>query len=114
MTADSRRKIKELGRYPKIYGQNRTVVARIAGEPGDFTVTFKKPGEKIEFDVPYPLPDEMKVDESGKELNAEQLHAKYMEYNQGKKDILTVRSGWREIRRRGSGGRMAAVCPGRR
>jgi quinone-modifying oxidoreductase subunit QmoB len=83
-------KIKELGRYSRISVKTGAVVARIAGQPGDFTVTLKKPGEKIEFDVPYPLPDEMKVDASGKELNAEQLHAKYMEYNQGKQDILTV------------------------
>jgi quinone-modifying oxidoreductase subunit QmoB len=32
----------------------------------------------------------MKVDESGKELNAEQLHEKFMEYNEGRKDILTL------------------------
>jgi quinone-modifying oxidoreductase, subunit QmoB len=90
MTPTVEDKIKELGRYPQISVKTGAVVARIAGQPGDFTVTLKKPGEKIEFDVPYPLPDEMKVDASGKELNAEQLHAKYMEYNQGKLDILTV------------------------
>ena len=73
---------------PKITVKTETVVARIAGEPGNFLVTLKKPGEKIEFDVPYPLPDEMKVDENGKELNAENLHKKYLEYNEGKKDIL--------------------------
>jgi len=74
----------------KIEVKTETVVARIAGEPGNFTVTLKKPGEKIEFDVPYPLPDEMKVDENGKELDAEALHKKYMEYNEGKQDILTL------------------------
>ncbi len=68
--------------------KTNTVVARIAGEPGNFTVTLKKPGEKIEFDVPYPLPDEMKVDENGKELDVEQQHEKYLEYNKGKLDIL--------------------------
>jgi len=68
--------------------KTETVVARIAGQPGDFTVTLKKPGEKIEFDVPYPLPEEMQVDEDGKELAAEQLHEKYLEYNEGKNDIL--------------------------
>jgi quinone-modifying oxidoreductase subunit QmoB len=31
----------------------------------------------------------MKVDEKGKDLNAEQLHEKFMEYNEGKEDILT-------------------------
>ena len=65
-------------------------VARIAGQPGEFTVTFKTPGEKIPFDVPFPLPEEMLVDESGKELNAEDAHAKYLEYNEGKNDILQL------------------------
>ncbi|TFG43547.1 MAG: FAD-dependent oxidoreductase, partial [Syntrophobacterales bacterium] len=82
-------KIKELASFPNIQVKTATVVARIAGQPGDFTVTFKKPGEKIEFDVPFPLPPEMKVDESGKELEAEKLHARYLEYNQGRQDILT-------------------------
>jgi quinone-modifying oxidoreductase subunit QmoB len=66
------------------------MVARLAGEPGNLTATLKKPGEKIEFDVPYPLPEEMRVDDSGKELTAEQLHERYMEYNKGKNDILTL------------------------
>ena len=65
-----------------------TIVARLAGEPGNFTVTFKKPGEKIAFDVPYPLPDEMKVDEKGNELDAEKLHEAFLKYNEGKEDIL--------------------------
>ena len=82
-------KIKELGSFPTIQVKTSTVVARIAGQPGDFTVTLKKPGEKIEFDVPFPLPPEMKVDESGKELETEKLHARYLEYNQGRQDILT-------------------------
>jgi quinone-modifying oxidoreductase, subunit QmoB len=82
--------IKAVEANPKITVKTVTEVARIAGEPGNFTVTFKKPGEKIEFDVPYPLPPEMKVDENGKELNAEQLHAKFLEYNEGRKDILTI------------------------
>jgi quinone-modifying oxidoreductase subunit QmoB len=81
-------KIKELENYDNIFVRTNTVVARLAGEPGNFTVTLKKPGEKIEFDVPYPLPEEMKVDESGKELNAEQQHEKYLEYNKGRVDIL--------------------------
>jgi quinone-modifying oxidoreductase subunit QmoB len=87
-TLDS--KIKELENYSSIAVKTETVVARIAGAPGEFTVTFKKPGEKTEFDVPYPLPDEMKVDDKGKELTAEQLHEKFMEYNEGKQDILTL------------------------
>lgn len=83
-------KIDELEQYPGIHVKTETVVARIAGEPGDFTVTLKKPGQKIEFDVPYPLPEEMTKDESGKELDAETLHQKFMEYNEGRKDILTL------------------------
>jgi quinone-modifying oxidoreductase subunit QmoB len=83
-------KIDELGKYPNITVKPNTVVARIAGEPGDFTVTLKKPGEKIEFDVPYPLPPEMKVDEKGCELDAEKQHELYLEYNKGRKDILTL------------------------
>ncbi|MBW1776300.1 MAG: FAD-dependent oxidoreductase [Deltaproteobacteria bacterium] len=84
------KKIREVSDHPLITVRTETVVARIAGEPGDFTVTLKKPGEKIEFDVPYPLPPEMRVDDKGKELDAEQLHAKYMEYNEGRLDILTL------------------------
>jgi quinone-modifying oxidoreductase subunit QmoB len=82
-------KIKELASFPNIQVKTATVVARIAGQPGDFTVTFKKPGEKIEFDVPFPLPPEMKVDENGKELETDKLHERYLEYNQGRQDILT-------------------------
>ncbi len=81
--------IKQVEADSNITVKTETEVARIAGEPGNFTVTLKKPGEKIEFDVPFPLPDEMKVDESGKELDPEKLHAKFMEYNTGKVDILT-------------------------
>ncbi len=83
-------KTQAVAAHPRITVKTSTVVARLAGAPGDFTVTFKKPGEKIEFDVPYPLPEEMKVDENGKELNAEQLHEKFMEYNEGRRDILTL------------------------
>jgi quinone-modifying oxidoreductase subunit QmoB len=83
-------KIDEVSRLSTIAVRPNTVVARIAGEPGNFTVTLKKPGEKIEFDVPYPLPEEMTVDENGKELDAETLHQKYMEYNEGRNDILTL------------------------
>jgi len=83
-------KIKELDSYQNITVKTGTVVARIAGQPGEFTVTLKKPGEKIEFDVPYPLPDEMKVDEKGKEFDVEKLHEIYMEYNKGKQDILAM------------------------
>ena len=72
----------------KITVKTGTIVARIAGEPGNFTVTFKKPGEKTEFDVPYPLPEKMKRDENGKEYDVEKLAEIYKEYNKGKKDIL--------------------------
>jgi quinone-modifying oxidoreductase subunit QmoB len=82
--------IQEVESTSVITVKKETKAARIAGEPGNFIVTLKKPGEKIEFDVPYPLPDEMKVDEKGKDLNAEQLHEKFMEYNVGKNDILTM------------------------
>ena len=81
-------KIKELETYDNITVKTSTVVARLAGQPGDFTVTLKKPGEKIEFDVPYPLPEEMKLDENGKELDVEDQHKRYLEYNEGKVDIL--------------------------
>ena len=83
-------KIQAVQAHPKITIKTGTMVARLAGEPGNLTATLKKPGEKIEFDVPYPLPEEMRVDDSGKELNAEQLHERYMEYNKGKNDILTL------------------------
>ncbi|MEW6077681.1 MAG: FAD-dependent oxidoreductase [Thermodesulfobacteriota bacterium] len=65
-----------------------TIVARIAGQPGDFTVTMKKPGEKHPFDVPFPLPEEMKKDANGKDLNAEQLYEALLKYNEGREDIL--------------------------
>ncbi|MBW2450715.1 MAG: FAD-dependent oxidoreductase [Deltaproteobacteria bacterium] len=81
-------KIKEIEAYNNITVKTGTVVARIAGEPGNFIVTLKKPGDKIEFDVPYPLPEEMKFDENGKELDVEAQHQRYLEYNKGKVDIL--------------------------
>ncbi len=81
-------KIAAAEAHPNITIRTETAVARIAGEPGDFIVTLKTPGEKIEFDVPFPLPDEMKVDENGKDLDVAVLHEKYMEFNEGKRDIL--------------------------
>ncbi|GAB6904329.1 Methyl-viologen-reducing hydrogenase delta subunit [Desulfosarcina cetonica] len=83
-------KIKEVEAMPNITVKTGTVVARIAGQPGEFTVTLKKPGEKIPFDVPYPLPDEMKVDESGKELDVEKQREAYLAYNEGRNDILQL------------------------
>jgi quinone-modifying oxidoreductase subunit QmoB len=83
-------KIKEVEADSNITVKTGMIVARIAGQPGEFTITFKKPGDKIEFDVPYPLPNEMKVDENGKEYDVEKLHEIYLEYNKGKNDILTL------------------------
>jgi quinone-modifying oxidoreductase, subunit QmoB len=83
-------KIKQVEAMPNITVKTGTVVARIAGQPGEFTVTLKKPGEKIPFDVPFPLPDEMKVDESGKELDVEKQHEAYLKYNEGRVDILKL------------------------
>jgi len=70
--------------------KTNTVVARIAGQPGEFTVTMKKPGETLEFDVPFPLPPEMKVDASGKELDKDKQNELYKEFNTGKNDILSL------------------------
>jgi quinone-modifying oxidoreductase, subunit QmoB len=81
-------KIRAVEANSKITVKTNTVVARIAGEPGNFTVTLKNPEEKIEFDVPFPLPPEMRLDEKGKELEADKLREKYLEYNVGKIDIL--------------------------
>ncbi|HSO18306.1 MAG TPA: FAD-dependent oxidoreductase, partial [Desulfosarcina sp.] len=83
-------KIAEVEAMPNITVKTETEVARIAGQPGAFTVTLKKPGEKIPFDVPFPLPEEMKVDESGKELDVEKQHEAYLAYNEGKNDILKL------------------------
>ncbi len=82
--------IAEVGNFSNITVKTGTEVARIAGQPGEFTVTFKKPGEKIPFDVPFPLPEEMKFDEKGKELDAAAQHVKYLAYNEGRVDILTL------------------------
>ena len=83
-------KIKQVEAMPNITVKTGIVVARIAGQPGEFTVTLKKPGEKIPFDVPFPLPDEMKVDESGKELDVEKQREAYLKYNEGRVDILKL------------------------
>ncbi|MEN8210454.1 MAG: FAD-dependent oxidoreductase [Thermodesulfobacteriota bacterium] len=80
--------IAEVESLSNIDVKTTTEVARIAGQPGEFLVTLKKPGEKIAFDVPFPLPEEMLVDENGKELTAEDAHTKFLEYNEGREDIL--------------------------
>ena len=82
--------IQEIEGYPTIDVRTNCEVARIAGQPGEFTVTFKKPGERIPFDVPFPLPEEMMVDETGKELGPEAAHEKFLEYNEGRLDILKL------------------------
>ena len=83
-------KIREVESFSNITVKTNTIVARIAGQPGEFTVTLKKPGEALEFDVPFPLPPEMKVDESGKELDKDKLNELYKEFNTGKNDILSL------------------------
>lgn len=107
-------RIKELESLPGITVKTNTVVARIAGQPGDFTVTLKKPGENIEFDVPFPLPPEMKVDSNGKEFDKDKQIELYKEFNKGKLDILAVDSngekfgavilaaGWRPYKSEGN------------
>jgi quinone-modifying oxidoreductase subunit QmoB len=82
--------VDDVTKHPNIEVKTGTVVARIAGAPGEFTVTFKKPGEKIEFDCPVPVPAEMKVDASGKPLEAEKIQAIYAEMNEGRADLLTL------------------------
>jgi len=86
-------KIAAVEAMPNITVRTETEVARIAGQPGEFTVTLKKPGEKIPFDVPFPLPEEMKFDESGKELDVEKQREAYLAYNEGKNDILQLDPG---------------------
>jgi quinone-modifying oxidoreductase subunit QmoB len=83
-------KIKEAEANSNIIVKTKTVVARIAGQPGEFVVTLKNPGENIEFDVPFPLPEEMKLDESGKEFDVEKQFELYQEFNKGKLDILQI------------------------
>jgi quinone-modifying oxidoreductase, subunit QmoB len=103
-------KIKAVEAEPKITVRTQTIVGRIAGQPGDFTVTLKNPDEKTEFDVPFPLPEEMRVDEKGNEYDAAELHKRFLEYNEGKQDILqldpngekfgavVLAAGWRPYR----------------
>jgi len=83
-------KISSCEAESKITIKTNTQVARIAGQPGDFTVTFKTPGEEIEFDVPFPVPPEMRVDKNGKELEKEKLDEIYKEINKGRADILKI------------------------
>ena len=82
--------IQEVEGNANIDVRTNCLVARIAGQPGEFTVTMKKPDEKIPFDVPFPLPPEELVDENGKELDADAAHEKYLKYNEGREDILSL------------------------
>ncbi|PID77839.1 MAG: heterodisulfide reductase subunit A [Deltaproteobacteria bacterium] len=75
---------------PKVTIKTETVVARIAGQPGEFNVTFKKPGEKIEFDVPLAVPEERRYDENGNPLDVDQIKEIYKEINVGRADVLTM------------------------
>ncbi|PIE63223.1 MAG: heterodisulfide reductase subunit A [Desulfobacter postgatei] len=82
--------VQEIEGNTNIDVRTNCIVARIAGQPGEFTVTMKKPDEKIPFDVPFPLPPEELLDESGKELDADAAHEKYLKFNEGKEDILNL------------------------
>ena len=82
--------VQEIEGNTNIDVRTNSLVARIAGQPGEFTVTMKKPGEKIPFDVPFPLPPEELVDENGKDLDADAAHEKYLKYNEGREDILSL------------------------
>jgi len=73
----------------KINIKTSTLVARIAGQPGEFVVTFKKPGEKIEFDVPQAVPEEQRYDEKGNPLDVDQIREIYDKINEGRADVLT-------------------------
>lgn len=74
----------------KITIKTGTVVARIAGQPGEFVVTFKKPGEKIEFDVPMAVPEDQRYDEKGNPLDVDQIREIYNKINEGRADVLTI------------------------
>ncbi|MCG8552921.1 MAG: FAD-dependent oxidoreductase [Desulfobacterales bacterium] len=82
--------IQEVEGNTNIDVRTNCIVARIAGQPGEFTVTMKTPGEKIPFDVPFPLPPEELLDENGKELDADAAHEKYLKFNEGREDILSL------------------------
>jgi len=82
--------VQEIEGNTNIDVRTNSLVARIAGQPGEFTVTIKKPGEKIPFDVPFPLPPEELVDENGKELDADAAHERYLKFNEGREDILSL------------------------
>ena len=47
--------IKEAQAHPRVEIRTGTEVARIAGAPGLFDVTFKEPGSKSKWDIPAPV-----------------------------------------------------------
>jgi len=77
----------------KITVKTNTEVARIGNAPGDFRVSLKETGSKSEWDAPFPLTDEEMLDESGKELSAEDQKKKYAEKNEGRKEYMEEDSG---------------------
>jgi len=91
---------------PKIEVKTRTEVARIGNVPGDYKVYFKEAGTKSEWDAPVPLTDEEKLDESGKELSAEDQKKVYQKKNEGRREYtefddkslrfgaVVIASGW--------------------
>jgi len=82
--------IEKVEGHSKITVRNETVVARIAGQPGNFVVTLKKPGEEIEFDVPLAVPEERRYDEKGNPLDVDQIKEIYNEINVGRADVLQI------------------------
>lgn len=83
-------KIKAVEEASNITVKTGTIVARIAGQPGEFTVSFKKPDEKTSFDVPFPVPEDQKVDADGKELDVEAVYEIYKQINEGREDIMQL------------------------
>ena len=77
----------------KITVKTNTEVARIGNAPGDFRVSLKETGSKSEWDAPFPLTEEEMVDDSGKELSAEDQKKKYEEKNEGRKEYMEEDSG---------------------
>ncbi len=80
--------IEKVNANDKITVRTGTEVARLAGVPGAFRVSFKAAGSKSEWDAPVPLTDEEKLDENGNELSAEEQKAKYDAKNEGRHDYM--------------------------
>jgi quinone-modifying oxidoreductase subunit QmoB len=82
--------IAKVNSNPKIQVKTATEVARIGNVPGDYKVSFKAAGTKSEWDAPVPLKEEEKLDDSGKELSAEDQKKRYQEKNEGRQDYMIV------------------------